>query len=117
MSIVRKVLERIGLVRHPRRRLSGPISDAISSRDGQIALARAMIEPIKMYLEYQAIGRRLLMVDELPGGFQPVSFLVLLKPPAGFVRVEGSRVFAPISVFNNRITRFRLVRRRRSIGM
>lgn len=41
------------------------IATALESEEGRVALAQAMVEPIKRSLEYQAIGRKLLMVDEL----------------------------------------------------
>lgn len=44
------------------------IAQALETPDGRVALAQAMVEPIKRALEYQAIGRKLLMVDELPQG-------------------------------------------------
>jgi len=44
---------------------------ALDSADGRVALAQAMVEPIKTSLMYQAIGRKLLMVDELPQGALP----------------------------------------------
>jgi len=44
------------------------IAAALETEDGRVALAQAMVEPIKRSLEYQAIGRKLLMVDELPQG-------------------------------------------------
>ena len=44
------------------------IAAALETEEGRIALAQAMVEPIKRSLEYQAIGRKLLMVDELPQG-------------------------------------------------
>lgn len=36
--------------------------------EGRLALAQSMVEPIRRSLEYQAVGRKLLMVDELPQG-------------------------------------------------
>jgi hypothetical protein len=42
------------------------ISAALDSPEGREALVRAMVEPIKTSLSYQGIGRRLLMIDELP---------------------------------------------------
>lgn len=36
--------------------------------EGRDALAAAMVEPIRRNLEWQGIGRKLLMVDELPQG-------------------------------------------------
>ena len=39
---------------------------ALDTTEGRKLLAEAMIEPIKTSLLYQAVGRKLLMVDELP---------------------------------------------------
>lgn len=47
------------------------ISQALATPEGRVTLAQAMVEPIKIALEYQAIGRKLLMVDELPQGALP----------------------------------------------
>lgn len=47
------------------------VAQALDSPEGRTALAQAMVEPIKISLEYQAIGRKLLMVDELPQGALP----------------------------------------------
>jgi len=47
------------------------IAQALSTEEGRTALAQAMVEPIRRSLEYQAIGRKLLMVDELPQGALP----------------------------------------------
>jgi len=44
------------------------IDQAIETDEGRTALAQAMVEPIRRSLEYQAVGRKLLMVDELPQG-------------------------------------------------
>jgi hypothetical protein len=44
------------------------IAQALETPAGREQLAQAMVEPIKRALEYQAIGRKLLMVDELPQG-------------------------------------------------
>ncbi len=44
------------------------IAMAMETAEGRTALAQAMVEPIKTSLMYQAIGRKLLMVDELPQG-------------------------------------------------
>lgn len=41
------------------------IAQALETPEGRVQLAQAMVEPIKRSLEYQAIGRKLLMVDEL----------------------------------------------------
>lgn len=47
------------------------IAQALSTEEGRVALAQAMVEPIRRSLEYQAVGRKLLMVDELPQGALP----------------------------------------------
>ncbi len=44
------------------------IATALETDEGRIALAQSMVEPIRRSLEYQAVGRKLLMVDELPQG-------------------------------------------------
>jgi hypothetical protein len=44
------------------------IAQALDTDEGRTALAQAMVEPIRRSLEYQAVGRKLLMVDELPQG-------------------------------------------------
>jgi len=44
------------------------IAQALETEEGRTALAQAMVEPIRRSLEYQAVGRKLLMVDELPQG-------------------------------------------------
>ena len=47
------------------------VAAALASVEGRTALAAAMVEPIQTNLRYQAIGRKLLMVDELPQGALP----------------------------------------------
>jgi len=44
------------------------ISQALETPQGRVSLAQAMVQPIRRALEYQAVGRKLLMVDELPQG-------------------------------------------------
>lgn len=44
------------------------IAQALETDEGRVALAQAMVEPIRRALEYQAVGRKMLMVDELPQG-------------------------------------------------
>jgi hypothetical protein len=41
-------------------------SQALVTEEARAACAMAMVEPIRRSLEYQAVGRKLLMVDELP---------------------------------------------------
>jgi len=42
------------------------VAQALDTPEGRAALAAAMVEPIKQSLMYQSLGRKLLMVDELP---------------------------------------------------
>jgi hypothetical protein len=44
------------------------IAQALETDEGRTSLAQAMVEPIRRSLEYQAVGRKLLLVDELPQG-------------------------------------------------
>ena len=44
------------------------IAQSLSTVEGRKALGQAMVEPIRRSLEYQSIGRKLLMVEELPQG-------------------------------------------------
>lgn len=51
-----------------RRQREQLIAEALETPEGRQALASAMVEPIRRAIGYQAIGRKLLMVDELPQG-------------------------------------------------
>ena len=44
------------------------IARALNTYEGRAALCQAMVEPIRQSLQYQAVGRKLLLVDELPPG-------------------------------------------------
>lgn len=44
------------------------ISEIMNSQEDRDALAASMVEPIRRNLDWQGIGRKLLMVDELPQG-------------------------------------------------
>lgn len=44
------------------------ISQALETKEGRELLAQAMVEPIRMQLDYQAFGRRMLFVEPLPEG-------------------------------------------------
>ncbi len=48
------------------------ISKALETEEGRTALAQAMANPIRMSLDYQGVGRKLLVVDPLPQGALPV---------------------------------------------
>ena len=47
------------------------IDTSLPITEGRKALEQAMVEPLKIALEYKAIGRKLLQVDELPSGVLP----------------------------------------------
>lgn len=44
------------------------ISEALETEEGRMALAQSMVEPIRRNINYEAVGRKLFMVDELPQG-------------------------------------------------
>jgi len=48
------------------KRREAIIAYALETPEGRKALADAMTEPIKKAIEYKAIGRKLLMVDDFP---------------------------------------------------
>lgn len=48
------------------------INMALHQHEGKVALANAMANPIRVTLDYQSVGRKLLMVDPLPQGALPV---------------------------------------------
>ena len=48
------------------------INLALGSEQGRTALANAMANPIRITLDYQSVGRKLIMVDPLPQGSLPV---------------------------------------------
>jgi len=43
----------------------GLISDALKTEEGKKALAKAMVDPIKISLQYQGIGRKLIMSSDI----------------------------------------------------
>jgi hypothetical protein len=48
--------------------LEKSVIDAMSTPEGKQSLAEAMVFPIGRSLDYSGIGRKILMVDELPQG-------------------------------------------------
>lgn len=65
------LLEKVEDIVDPGRRMrerEKMIAAALETPEGRAALASAMVEPIRRSLDYQGIGRKLLMVDELPQG-------------------------------------------------
>ena len=79
------------------------IAQAMDTPEGRVALAQAMVEPIRRALEYQAVGRKLLMTDELPQGAyaryeKDVRAVAWVLPRRGAVPddiVEGEEILVP----------------------
>lgn len=79
------------------------VREAFQSDDGRLALAQSMVEPIRRSLEYQAVGRKLLMVDELPQGalaryerdVASVAYVLSRKGSVPDQITEGEEVIVP----------------------
>jgi len=98
------------------------IAQALETPEGRTALAQAMVEPIKTSLMYQAIGRKILMVDELPQGTlaryeRDVAVKSYIIPKRGSVptsEVEAEELLVPtIEIAANPSIRLNEVRQRR----
>jgi len=79
------------------------IAQALDTPEGRVALAQAMVEPIRRALEYQAVGRKLLMVDELPQGayaryekdVRATAVVVSRRGAVPDMIVEGEEILVP----------------------
>jgi len=98
------------------------IAVALESAEGRTALAQAMVEPIKTSLMYQGIGRKLLMVDELPQGALPryerdIAVRSYVIPKRGSVPssvVEAEELLVPVvELASNPTIRLNEIRQRR----
>jgi hypothetical protein len=98
------------------------IKRALLSQEGKIALGQAMANPIRRNLDYQGVGRRVLVIDPLPQGALPVydrdidvaAVVVSSNGAAPESRVFGDRVTVPeFEVISNPTVRIAEVRRRR----
>jgi len=98
------------------------IKRALMTQEGKIALGQAMANPIRRNLDYQGVGRRVLVVDPLPQGALPVydrdidvaAVVVSSNGAAPESRVFGDRVTVPeFEVVSNPTVRIAEVRRRR----
>jgi len=88
--------------------ISNEVNDYITSKylnslSGRTALAASMANPIRRSLDYQGIGRRLLVVDQLPQGALPI-YDKDINVPASRISMrgrvpdrilEGERVMVP----------------------
>lgn len=98
------------------------IQQALNTQDGKIALGQAMANPIRRNLDYSGVGRKALVVDELPQGALPVydrdidvaAVVVSANGSAPESRVQGDRVTIPeFEIVSNPTVRISEVRRRR----
>lgn len=98
------------------------IKRALMTQEGKVALAQAMANPIRKNLDYQGVGRRVLVVDPLPQGALPVydrdidvaACVVSSNGSAPESRVFGDRVTVPeFEVVSNPTIRIAEVRKRR----
>lgn len=98
------------------------IAMALETPEGRLALAQAMVEPIKTSLMYQSIGRKLLMVDELPQGALPryerdIAVKSYVIPKRGSVPesvVEAEELIVPVvEIATNPTIKMNEIRQRR----
>lgn len=98
------------------------IAMALETPEGRQALAQAMVEPIKTSLMYQGIGRKLLMVDELPQGALPryerdiaaKSYVIGKRGRVPDSVIEGEELFIPVfEIASNPTIRLNEIRQRR----
>lgn len=98
------------------------IASALETQEGRASLASSMANPIRTSLDYQGIGRKLLVVDPLPQGALPVydrdvdakSFIVSKRGQAPDQLIEGERILVPtFEVVSYPQVRFNQVKERR----
>jgi len=98
------------------------VAMALETNEGKTALAQAMVEPIKNSLMYQAIGRKLLLVDELPQGVLPryerdvtaKSFVVGKRGAVPTSEIEAEELVVPtFEIAANPVIRYSEVKARR----
>ena len=98
------------------------IAKALETEEGRVALAQAMANPIRTSLDYQGVGRKLLVVDPLPQGALPVydkdvdarAFVVSKRGSVPDQVIEGDRIQVPtFEVVSYPQVRFSQVKERR----
>jgi hypothetical protein len=98
------------------------IRRALMTSEGKIALGQAMANPIRRNLDFQGVGRRILVVDPLPQGALPVydrdidvaAVVVSSNGSAPESRVFSDRVTVPeFEIMSNPTVRIAEVKRRR----
>ena len=79
------------------------IARALETEEGRTALAQAMANPIRTSLDYQGVGRKLLVVDPLPQGSLPVydkdvdakAYVISKRGQVPDQIIEGDRIQVP----------------------
>jgi hypothetical protein len=98
------------------------VAMALETAEGKTALAQAMVEPIKNSLMYQAIGRKLLLVDELPQGVLPryerdvtaKSYVIGKRASVPTAEIEAEELLVPtFEIAANPVIRYSEVKARR----
>ncbi len=98
------------------------IAQALDTPEGRLALAQAMVEPIRRALEYQAVGRKLLMIDELPQGalaryekdVRATAWVISRRGAVPDMIVEGEEILVPtFEIATNPTVRISEVKARR----
>jgi len=98
------------------------IAKALETEEGRQALAQAMANPIRTSLDYQGVGRKLLVVDPLPQGALPVydkdvdakAFVISKRGAAPDQIIEGDRIQVPtFEIVSYPQVRFSQVKERR----
>ena len=98
------------------------IAKALETEDGRVALAQAMANPIRVSLDYQGVGRKLLVVDPLPQGALPVydkdvdarAYILSKRGAAPSQIIEGDRIQVPtFEIVSYPQVRFSQVKERR----
>lgn len=98
------------------------ISKALETEEGRVALAQAMANPIRTSLDYQGVGRKLLVVDPLPQGSLPVydkdvdakAYVISKRGQVPDQIIEGDRIQVPtFEVVSYPQVRFSQVKERR----
>jgi hypothetical protein len=98
------------------------IAKALETEEGRVALAQAMANPIRVSLDYQGVGRKLLVVDPLPQGALPVydkdvdarAYVLSKRGQAPDQVIEGDRIQVPtFEIVSYPQVRFSQVKERR----
>lgn len=79
------------------------IAKALETEEGRVALAQAMANPIRTSLDYQGVGRKLLVIDPLPQGSLPVydkdvdakAYVISKRGQVPDQLIEGDRIQVP----------------------